>query len=71
MSSRAARTHSKPKTFRSLTTLGAWKHGFNSPFKAEVYFFNLKQFTSNKWGTPAPITLRDPGARPGAHAGVR
>lgn len=48
------------KNLPILTTLGAWKSGFNSPFKAEVYFFNLKQFTSNKWGTPAPITLRDP-----------
>jgi membrane protease subunit (stomatin/prohibitin family) len=48
------------KNLPILTTLGAWKHGFNSPFKAEVYFFNLKQFTGLKWGTPAPITLRDP-----------
>lgn len=48
------------KNLPILTTLGAWKHGFNSPFKAEVYFFNLKQFTGMKWGTPAPITLRDP-----------
>ena len=48
------------KNLPILTTLGAWKSGFNSPFKAEVYFFNLKQFTGNKWGTPAPITLRDP-----------
>ena len=45
------------KNMPILTTLGAWKSGFNSPFKAEVYFFNLKQFTGNKWGTPAPIML--------------
>ena len=43
-----------------LSTLQAWKHGFNSPFKAEVYFFSLRQFPGLKWGTPAPITLRDP-----------
>jgi len=43
-----------------LSTLQAWKHGFNSPFKAEVYFFSTRQFTGLKWGTPAPITLRDP-----------
>jgi membrane protease subunit (stomatin/prohibitin family) len=48
------------KNLPVLTTLGAWKHGFNSPFKAEVYYFNLKQFTGMKWGTPAPITMRDP-----------
>ena len=25
-----------------LSKLGAWYHGFNSPFKSEVYFFNTK-----------------------------
>lgn len=30
-----------------------------SPFKAEVFFVNLKQFTDLKWGTAQPITLRD------------
>ena len=34
-----------------LSKLGAWKHGFNSPFKSEVYFVNTKQFTDLKWGT--------------------
>jgi membrane protease subunit (stomatin/prohibitin family) len=43
-----------------LTTLKSWKYGFNSPFKAEVYFFNTKQFTNLKWGTKNPIMLRDP-----------
>jgi membrane protease subunit (stomatin/prohibitin family) len=33
--------------------------GGESPFKAEVVFVNLKQFTDMKWGTPQPITLRD------------
>jgi membrane protease subunit (stomatin/prohibitin family) len=42
-----------------LTKLGAWKYGFNSPFKAEVYFLNTKQFTDLKWGTPNPIMMRD------------
>ncbi len=42
-----------------LTKLGAWKYGFNSPFKAEVYFVNTKQFTDMKWGTSNPIMLRD------------
>ncbi|PLW99349.1 MAG: antifreeze protein [Marinilabiliales bacterium] len=43
-----------------LSTLKGWKHGFNSPFKAEVYFVNTKQFTDQKWGTPNPVMLRDP-----------
>jgi membrane protease subunit (stomatin/prohibitin family) len=42
-----------------LTKLGAWKYGFNSPFKAEVYFVNTKQFTDLKWGTSNPIMMRD------------
>lgn len=43
-----------------LSTLKGWKYGFESPFKAEVYFVNLRQFTDNKWGTMNPIMLRDP-----------
>src|SRR5882724_11759336 len=43
-----------------LTVLGGWKYGFESPFKAEVYFVNTKQFTDLKWGTANPIMLRDP-----------
>src|SRR5919199_5935345 len=42
-----------------LTKLGAWKYGFNSPFKSEVYFVNTKQFTDLKWGTMNPIMMRD------------
>jgi len=42
-----------------LTKLGAWKYGFNSPFKSEVYFVNVKQFTDMKWGTSNPVMLRD------------
>lgn len=42
-----------------LSKLGAWKYGFNSPIKAEVYFVNTKQFTDLKWGTSNPIMLRD------------
>lgn len=42
-----------------LSKLGAWKYGFNSPIKAEVYFVNTKQFTDLKWGTANPIMLRD------------
>jgi membrane protease subunit (stomatin/prohibitin family) len=42
-----------------LSKLGAWKYGFTSPFKAEVYFVNTKQFTDLKWGTPNPVMMRD------------
>lgn len=42
-----------------LSTLKGWKYGFNSPFKAEVYFLNTKRFTSQKWGTPNVFYLRD------------
>lgn len=43
-----------------LTKLKSWKQGFNSPFKAEVYFVNTKQFINQKWGTSNPIMMRDP-----------
>lgn len=43
-----------------LSTLQGWKHGFDSPFKAEIYFVSTRQVTDLKWGTPHPIMLRDP-----------
>src|ERR1035437_5073715 len=42
-----------------LTTIKGWKYGFNSPFKAEVYFVNTRMFTDRKWGTKNPIMMRD------------
>ena len=42
-----------------LSTLQGWKYGFDSPFKAEVYFVSTRQVTDLKWGTPQPIMLRD------------
>lgn len=42
-----------------LTRLKGWKYGFQSPFKADVYFFNTHQFINLKWGTPAPVLMRD------------
>jgi membrane protease subunit (stomatin/prohibitin family) len=47
------------KNLPILTTLQHWDHAFNSPFKAEVYFCNLRRFTDLKWGTKNPIILRD------------
>ncbi|WP_353197392.1 SPFH domain-containing protein, partial [Parapedobacter defluvii] len=43
-----------------LSRLKGWKYGFESPFKADVYFFSIKQFVNLKWGTPAPVIMRDP-----------
>lgn len=42
-----------------LTTLKSWKYGFESPFKADVYYVTTRLFTGNKWGTANPVMLRD------------
>lgn len=42
-----------------LSTLKGWKYGFNSPFKAEVYFLSTRNITDQKWGTKNPVTLSD------------
>lgn len=42
-----------------MTTLRGWKYGFNSPFKADVFFVSMRQFTNQKWGTKNPVMLRD------------
>ncbi|MEM9782709.1 MAG: SPFH domain-containing protein [Pseudomonadota bacterium] len=43
-----------------LTTLNSWDHGFNSPFKSEIYFVATRRFQDLKWGTRNPIMMRDP-----------
>ena len=43
-----------------LSTLMGWKHGFNSPFKSEIYFVSTRAVPGLKWGTPQPLMLRDP-----------
>ncbi|CAN5569351.1 hypothetical protein BH20VER3_BH20VER3_07170 [soil metagenome] len=42
-----------------LTSLKSWKYGFESPFKADIYFVTTRLFTGNKWGTANPIMMRD------------
>lgn len=42
-----------------LSTLKGWKYGFESPFKADVYFVTTRLFTGNKWGTANPVMMRD------------
>lgn len=43
-----------------MTSLQHWSHGFQSPFKSEIYFVSTNRFTDLKWGTKNPIMLRDP-----------
>jgi membrane protease subunit (stomatin/prohibitin family) len=42
-----------------LTTLKGWKYGFQTPFKADVYYVITRVFTGNKWGTSNPVMMRD------------
>lgn len=42
-----------------LSSLLGLPYGFKSPFFADVFFVNTKQFTNQKWGTTNPITMRD------------
>ena len=42
-----------------LSQLQGWKYGFESPFKADVYYVTTRLFTGNKWGTSNPILMRD------------
>jgi excisionase family DNA binding protein len=42
-----------------LTRIKSWPYGFNSPFKADVYYVTTRLFTGNKWGTSNPLMLRD------------
>src|SRR5215471_7518114 len=42
-----------------LTRLKGWKYGFESPFKADVYYVVTRLFTGNKWGTSNPVMMRD------------
>ena len=43
-----------------MTSLQHWDHGFQSPFKSEIYFINTTRFNDLKWGTKNPIIARDP-----------
>ncbi len=47
------------KNIPILTTLKGWKYGFDSPFKAEVYFIKTTEQLDRKWGTPNPVMMRD------------
>ena len=47
------------QTLPLLTNLKNWDKLFESPFKADVYFFNTRLQLDRKWGTPQAITIRD------------
>lgn len=47
------------KNLPIISTFLGWKYGFHSPFKAEIYFVNTRNFTNLKWGTKNPVILRD------------
>ncbi|HEY7521422.1 MAG TPA: SPFH domain-containing protein [Methylomirabilota bacterium] len=42
-----------------ITRLLSLPYGFTSPFRAEVYFVNLKVFTNMRWGTRDPVAFKD------------
>lgn len=50
----------KSENLPIMSTLQGWKHGFDSPFRSEVYFINTRPVTDIRWGTPTPVTVRDP-----------
>ncbi|MDR0791759.1 MAG: SPFH domain-containing protein [Chitinophagaceae bacterium] len=53
-------THSlETQNMPILSTLKGWKYGFNSPFKADVFFVSSKQFVDQRWGTKNAITIND------------
>ena len=56
---RSRQVHADDGHIPILTKLKSWKYGFNSPFKADVYYLNTRLFTGNKWGTSNPIMMRD------------
>ena len=70
-SSRPARTRSRRRTCRSCRPSRAGSTASSSPFKAEVYFVNTRQFTDLKWGTQNPVIDARRRVRPGAAAGLR
>jgi len=47
------------QTLPILTYLMNWDKGFQSPFKSDVFFFNLREQIDQKWGTTQPVTVRD------------
>jgi len=51
------KTQNIPGITKFVTQFG---YGPDSPFRAEVYFLNMKLFRNLKWGTKEPVLFRDP-----------
>lgn len=47
------------KNLPILTKALALPWGFKSPFRAEVFFINMKSFINQKWGTKDPVAFTD------------
>ena len=47
------------KNLPILSGIGSIWYKGESRFKAELYFVNTKQFLNRKWGTSAPVAMRD------------
>jgi membrane protease subunit (stomatin/prohibitin family) len=47
------------KNLPILTKVLSLPWGFKSPFRAEVYFVNMKMFLNQKWGTKDPVAFKD------------
>lgn len=47
------------KAIPILTSIYNWDKAFEGPYKADVYFFSLRDQVDRMWGTTNPITIRD------------
>lgn len=47
------------KNLPILTKILSLPWGFKSPFRAEVYYVNMKMFLNQKWGTKDPVAFKD------------
>lgn len=57
-------THAvKTENFPILTRLANWKFGFDSPLRAEIWFFTSTVFAGRRWGTTQPIIYDFPDYR--------
>ena len=55
----ARQAHADHRQHPGPLALKSWKYGFESPFKADVYYVTTRLFTGNKWGTSNPVMMRD------------
>lgn len=50
----------KTENFPIITRIANWSFGFQSPLRAELWFFMLKVFVGRRWGTTAPVIYSFP-----------